>query len=166
MRGIIIYQSNYGATRQYAEWLSADTRYPLRESKSVSRKELLNYDQVLIGCPVFANQPLLKSWIKKQWSILAKKQVILFTTSGTPGDDPALLQGFDQCFIPEIHDHIRYFPLGGRIILDQLKPLHRFLMRLGMKMEKDPRVRAEMAKDKDNVDRESLKALLSFIQAA
>ena len=69
----------------------------------------------------------------------------------------------ENCFGTERAGRIQYFPLGGRITFAELTPLHRFFMRLGSKLEKDPRISAEMLEDKDLVDRSSLNSILGYI---
>ena len=43
-RGIIIYQSKYGATKRYADWLVEETGYDCIETKNAKATNLQNYD--------------------------------------------------------------------------------------------------------------------------
>lgn len=164
MNGIIIYKSNYGTTKQYAQWLSEETGFLYVSSGSVKNADISDKDAVIIGCPVFANRPLLAKWIQKKWNVLQGKKVVLYTTSGTAPEDPALQKGFSASFPDGIRDGISYFPQGGRMVFKELKPMHKFFMNLGMKMEKDPKVREEMGKDKDGVDRKGIEAIVKFVK--
>ena len=164
MKGLIIYKSNYGSTKQYAEWIGEDTGFVLREAGKVKAADIRNSDTVIIGCPVFANKPLLAKWIRRKWNLLKDKKLALYTTSGAKADDPALQDGYMASFDPEIVKSMEYFPQGGKMVFSELSGMHRFFMNLGQKMEKDPEVRKAMASDKDHVDRSGLKKLLAYVR--
>ncbi|MBN2737367.1 MAG: hypothetical protein JXR70_10340 [Spirochaetales bacterium] len=164
MKGIIIYKSNYGSTREYAQWLQEETGFKALDFRKVKSNELTNAETIVIGCPIFANRPLLAKWIEKKWDILKNKKIALYTTSGAKANTPELKKGFQESFKPEISSKIKYFPQGGRMVISKLNFLHRMLMKLGQKMEKDPIIREEMGKDKDHVDRKGLKALIEYLK--
>ncbi|MCP4162404.1 MAG: hypothetical protein GY760_20225 [Deltaproteobacteria bacterium] len=164
MNGITIFKSNYGATKTYAQWIEEATGFKAVDIGQLKKKDIINIDTVVIGCPVFAGKPLLGRWIEKNWSSLEGKKVALYTTSGARADDTSLEEVFDSSFSARIRDSLSYFPQSGRMIFSEMSPLHRFFMKLGQKMEKDPQVKKEMLKDKDNMDREGLKALIAYLQ--
>ncbi|MDY7028451.1 MAG: flavodoxin domain-containing protein [Spirochaetota bacterium] len=163
MKGLIIYKSNYGTTEQYARWLSEETGYPNSSVKSVQAKDIMDSDTVIIGAPVFANRSVISRWIEKNWRLLGDKRFVLYTTSGTYPEDPQLQEGFASAFKPEVTRKIKYFPQGGRMVFAELSLLHKFLMKLGRLMEKDPAVRAHMEEDVDRVDRKGLAPIIDYI---
>jgi len=163
MNGIIIFKSNYGATKQYAQWLKEETGYHIIEISKVKRKDILDADIIICGGPVLAHSIPIAKWIKKNWNILKNKKIILFTTSGTSPQDPQLRNIFESSFGPEISKKIQYFPQGGRIIFRELSRLDRILMKIGQLIEKNPKIREEMVKDKDNINRDGIKPVLQYI---
>ena len=42
MNGVILYQSKYGATKKYADWLSEETGFPCMETKKLILTKLLH----------------------------------------------------------------------------------------------------------------------------
>lgn len=164
MKGIIVFKSNYGATKTYAQWIEEATGLKAVEIDQLKKEEINNSETVVIGCPVFAGKPLLGKWIKKNWSKLEGKKIALYTTSGAPADDASLKEGFNSTFPEPIRSGLSYFPQSGRMVFSEMSPLHRFFMKLGQKMEKDPQVKEEMLKDKDNMNREGLKDLIAYLQ--
>lgn len=163
MKGVIIYKSNYGATKQYADWLSEETGFPTIDIKKVNGKDFKRNDIFILGSPIFAGKPLISGWIIKKWKYLVEKRVVLYTTSGASPNEPEIHKVVTNSFVPEIAGKIKYFPQGGRIVFAKLSPLHRFFMRMGSKMEKDPEISANMLKDKDHVDRSGIKPVLDYI---
>ena len=55
MSGIILYQSKYGATKRYAEWLSKETGFDRIETKTAKIEELKNYDTIILGGGIYAS---------------------------------------------------------------------------------------------------------------
>ena len=160
MKGLILYRSTYGSTEQYARWISEETGYELLELGKQRRKQVEDSDVVIVGAPVMAGQSAAGRWIVKNWPALKDKKVVLFTTSGADPDDPEILENYRKNIDSGIRDRLTYVPLGGRIIVGELKPLHRFLMRLGQRFEKDESVRENMGKDVDRLDRRGIEALV------
>jgi len=164
MNGGIVYYSTYGSTRQYAEWIAERTGFRLidQRTEEVPWDEL---DTVVIGSPALKMEPFLKSWIIERWPRLESKRVILYTTSGAPPTTPALHDGFNAAFPPEIRDHIEYMPVHGRLIWKELKPLHRLLMRIGKMLEKDPARKRQMLEDVDGVSESLVEPIVAALQA-
>lgn len=55
MKGVIIYKSKYGSTRQYAEWICAETGFDLFDVKQCPHN-LSQYDLVVLGSNVIAGR--------------------------------------------------------------------------------------------------------------
>ena len=49
MNGVILYQSKYGATKRYAEWLSEETGFQCIETKKADINEIITYDPIILG---------------------------------------------------------------------------------------------------------------------
>jgi flavodoxin len=164
MKGGVIYYSNYGSTKQYAEWIAEAAGFALYDQRdgAVPWDEL---DTVVIGSPALKMQPFLAKWITENWASMQDKRVFLYTTSGAPGDNPALRRGFEAAFPKEIASRIEYFPFQGRLVWRELKPMHRLMMRIGQMIEKDPKRKAEMVEDVDGVDRTLIAPLVQRISA-
>ena len=47
MNGVILYQSKYGATKRYAEWLSEETGFKCIETKKADINEIIAYDPII-----------------------------------------------------------------------------------------------------------------------
>ena len=165
MRGIILYRSTYGTTEQYARWLAEETGLPAIPLREVKKKQLRSAGCVIIGCPIHAGRPASAGWIRRHWPLFEDRHVILFTTSGAPPSVPALQEAFEASLPERIRSRIEYYPLGGRMRMAELKPVHRLLMRIGQKVEKNPEAKATMLLDIDNVDRMGIAPILARIRS-
>ncbi len=54
-KGIILYQSKYGSTRKYGEWLREETGYACAETRYTNVKLLQEYDTIILGGGVYAS---------------------------------------------------------------------------------------------------------------
>ena len=89
-----------------------------------------------------------RSWqngYRRSGPLLKGKKLTLYTTSGAAADDPVLQEGFKSSFNAEILSELKYFSQGGRMVFGELKGLHRFMMNLGQKLEKDPKLKKPCA---------------------
>ena len=48
-KGIILYQSKYGATKKYARWLQEMTGFECIETKTANLQRLREFDKIILG---------------------------------------------------------------------------------------------------------------------
>lgn len=106
-RGIILYQSKYGATKKYADWLVEETGYDCIETKDAKVANLQNYDVIILGGGVYASGIAGLQFIKKNIGRLGNKKIVVFAIGASPYDEKAIMQ------IRKMHfkDELRNIPL-------------------------------------------------------
>ena len=161
---LIAYQSKYGSTKQYAEWIQRDTEGDLINIENDDKPNLVRYDIVIIGGSVRTGNIVIAPFIKEHWSVIKDKKVILFTTSGTPPRHPKIQSIYEKSLPEEIRKEIKYFPLHGRISGKDLTLFDQFLISIGKVMEQDETLKKDMGKDFDGVHRENLLPLLEYLE--
>lgn len=92
MRGIILFQSKYGAAKRYAEWLSAETGFSCVETKSADINTVKNYDVILLGGGIYASGIAGLPFLKKNIGALSGKKIVVFCCGASPYDDEAFRQ--------------------------------------------------------------------------
>lgn len=160
MAGIIIYQSTYGSTKQYAEWIHEETGFPLFESRDKSIPWAA--DTIVIGCPLMALKPALAGWITKRWDKLAGKRVLLFTTSGADPAKQPVRDMVEKALPDQVRQGVRVFPLAGRFDYSKLNGGHKVMMRLAAAFSGD--IRRQLKHPVDGVARGNLKELIAAIK--
>lgn len=95
-KGIILYQSKYGATKKYAEWLKEATGFDCTETKGADIRKVTEYDIIILGGGIYASGIAGISFLKKNISLLQDKQVIVFCVGASPYEEDAF---------NEIHTH-------------------------------------------------------------
>ena len=92
MNGVILYQSKYGATKKYADWLSEKTGFKCVEIKRADIKEISKYEIILLGGGIYASGIAGLSFLKKNIDKLANKKIIVFCCGASPYEENAFSQ--------------------------------------------------------------------------
>jgi flavodoxin len=161
---LIVYQSKYGSTKQYAEWIQQDTGGDLINVENGDKSDLAPYDIVIVGGYVRTGNIVIAPFIKVHWSVMRGKKVILFTTSGTPPGHPKIQSIYEKSLPEEIRKEIKYFPLPGRMSRKDLTLWDKFLTSIGKIVEQDESLKKDMGKDFDDVQRDNLLPLLEYLE--
>ena len=111
---LIAFQSKYGSTKQYAEWIQKESNGDLVNIENGDHLDLAGYDLIIIGGSVRVGKIVIAPFIEDHWSAMKEKKVILFTTSATPPRHPKIQSIYEKSLPEEIRKAIKYFPLHGR----------------------------------------------------
>lgn len=65
-KGIILYQSKYGATKKYAKWLQEATKFDCLRVKEADIKTIATYDTIILGGGVYASAIAGLSFLRKK----------------------------------------------------------------------------------------------------
>ena len=97
-RGIILYQSKYGATKKYVDWLVEELGYDYVETKDAKVANLLNYDIIILGGGVYASGIVGLQFLKKNIGQLTGKKIAVFAVGASPYDEKAIQQAREMHF--------------------------------------------------------------------
>lgn len=166
MKGVVVYKGRYGATAQYARWLSRLVNNPACKSENVNSEMLRYYDLVVLGSSVYVGKLELAGWIKKHKHDLLNKHVILFIVCATPPDQTEELNKIIQSNIDgELRQNIKVFFLKGRMIKKKLGLIDHIVLRLGAALQKNKADRKRMLTDFDDVREENLKNIKEAVES-
>ena len=90
-RIVVIYQSKYGATKKYAEWLAEELSCDLIETKKAAIKDVEKYDVIILGGGIYATGIAGISFLRKHHDRLKKKKIIVFAVGASPYDETAMV---------------------------------------------------------------------------
>lgn len=88
--GIIIYQSKYGATKKYADWMQEMTGFACIETPKALPNEVAQYETVVLCGGIYASGISGLSFLKKNISRLRDKKIAVFCVGASPYDEGAL----------------------------------------------------------------------------
>lgn len=139
MNGVILYQSKYGATKRYADWLSEETGFKCIETKKADINEIITYDTIILGGAIYASGIAGLSFLKKNIRKLAGKKIVVFCCGASPYEEKAIQQIREHNMKGDLSD-IPLFYCRGAWDLDAMSFKDRTLCKLLRKSveKKDP----------------------------
>ena len=172
-RGIILYQSKYGATKKYADWLVEETGYDCVETKNAKVENLQNYDVIILGGGIYASSIAGLQFLRKNIGQLEDKRIAVFAVGASPYDEKAITQIREMYFKNEL-SKISLFYCRGAWDEEKMKFVDRTLCKVLQKAvakqnpEKyEPWQKALMCavgQKCDWTDRSYLRPLLTYIE--
>lgn len=163
MKGLIIYKGKYGATRQYAEWLSSTLGFAVLPAGQETKEQLNNADYIIIGSSIYIGKLQIKNWLKSNELLMANKKVYLFIVAGTPPDEKEKLEGYYKANVPlTLLNKIKYYFLPGKLEFNKLSWMDKLLLKTGAMLAKRSG-EVISTKDYNEVKRENIKGLIDAV---
>ena len=142
---LIVYESRYGATRQYAQAIGRALGFPVYPRKKLPAGQLESCSVLVYGGGLYAGGVAGIHTLKQAMERYPQKNFVLFTCGVA---DPALPEtvatirrGLEKALGAQALARLHLFCLRGRLDYSQLSPLHRMMMAALRRMlkRKDPR---------------------------
>ena len=87
---VILYQSKYGATEKYAEWLAEELGGDLMETKTAPIERVETYDLIILGGGIYATGIRGISFLKKHYPRIKQKTLVVFAVGASPYDEKGM----------------------------------------------------------------------------
>ena len=167
MKGIVVYQSKYGATGKYAQWIGSELNFPVFETGELDPGQLDKYDLVILGSSVYVGKLLMKKWLKNNLKDLWKKKIFLFVVSGTPLNKREKLDSYISASLPtEFRNICDIYFLPGKMVIKELSMFDRFMIKMGARAAKSKAIKKAMLTDYNDVKKEHVTELLNSVNKA
>ena len=173
-KGIILFQSKYGATKQYVDWLVEDTGFDTVLTKEANLSELSKYDIIILAGGVYASTIARISFMKKNYEALKSKKLAVLAVGASRYEESDFEELVQFNFKGEFKE-IACFYARGDLDIENMKFKDRRLLRTfqGVYAKKDPAeyeiieeaLMSAMDVKKDWKDKKYLEPLLSWINA-
>lgn len=111
-KGIILYQSKYGATKKYAKWLKEATQFECMETKRADIKKVQEYDVIILGGGIYASGIAGLSFLKKNIPYLKHKKIVVFCVGASPYDENAFAEVYKHNFKDGLKDIVCFYCRG------------------------------------------------------
>jgi len=172
MKKLVIYTSQTGFTKQYAQWLAKEVGADVEDLENVRKKPMTyfdQFDQIVYGgwvsCGKVAKADQFFK-MAKQWK---DKKMALFLVGATPGDSPYVDKELSNAVPQDQKDHIKAFYLPGGIRYEKLNFTGRMIMKAyagslkKSKNEETKKMGEIVSESFDISDRENLKPLIEYL---
>lgn len=129
MKAIVIYKSNTGFTKKYAEWIAETLSCKTIPIEKAKTKDLNHYDTLIFGGWLFAGKIQgLKDFRKISAGFQGKKAV--FATGSTPPEAPTIGSMLSSCFTVEEQKTTGIFYMHGGLNYSRMGMMHRVMMKM------------------------------------
>ena len=98
MKTIVIYNSQTGFTRRYAQWIAEAAGADCLELSAVKKKRLDAYEAIVFGSWACAGSISKISWFKGNIDKWAGKKLIVFCVGASPIENPEVEIALSQIF--------------------------------------------------------------------
>lgn len=112
MNGIILFQSKYGATKKYVDWLTEETGFDAAEIKKTNIGDILKYDIVILAGGIYASGIEGLSFLKKNVGKLNISKIAVLGVGASPYDADAIDEVYKHNFKNELSG-IKFFYARG-----------------------------------------------------
>lgn len=154
MNAIVIYNSQTGFTKRYAEWIAEATGADCLELSAAKKKNLTTYEAIIFGGWACAGSISKLSWFKNNAGKWVDKKLIVFCVGGSPIDNPEIEQFLKQNFKePEVKE-IKVFYCPGGFNYEKMSVSSKLMMKMFVKA-------LNAKKEKTEAEKEMIKMISS-----
>jgi len=160
--GVIVFNTRYGTTRQYAEWIKEELKLPMIDPERVDGQVLSHCDFLVIGTPVYMGKMLIADWLKDNQEFLRRSRLFFFIVC-TYFSDAEKQQAMIKDNIPDgVLACCELFFLQGRLIVDNLSSEDALLLDIKDRLTSD---RARQIHNSDPVHKSNIIPLVEAVWA-
>ena len=154
---LVIYNSKYGYTERYAQWLAEALHADICKNKNLKDAQWKNYSTIIFGSSIYAGKNKGANMLVKYYEQIKDKTVALFTVGMYDTNSKENIVGINKelnkVITPEIRERIKIFHLRGGIDCQNLSFVHKMMMKFA---------HAHFSKKPENELTDSDKDFLSF----
>ncbi len=162
VNGIVLYESRYGAAKQYAQWISKRLNLTVKPASHLSQRELAACDFIIAGSSIYMGKILLRNWLHKNETALRSKKLMLFIVGAAPATETKKVEKyFTDNIPPALLKPGNHFYLQGKSVFSELSLSDKIFSKMGAWLVKTPEDKKAMLTDFNAVKPSNLFHLLN-----
>lgn len=173
MKTAVIYHSQTGFTKRYAQWIAQAAQADCFDLASARKQDFSGYDAIVFGGWLIAGSISKLSWFKAQMPKWAGKTLAVFCVGGNPADNPEIPPMLDKLFTDEERRQVQLFYCPGGMNFEAMPTASRLMMKLFVKMLESKKDKTEAEKGMlqyvsasyDISDKKYIEPILAYLQA-
>ena len=111
--GIILYQSKYGATKKYVDWLVEETKFEIIVTSKANINKVKQYDFIILAGGIYASGISGLSFLKKNYNDIKDKKIAVFRVGASPYEEKAFKQICEHNLKNDIKDNPMFYGRGA-----------------------------------------------------
>jgi len=143
MKIVVIYNSQTGFTKRYAEWIAEATGADCLELSVAKKKDLTAYEAIIFGGWACAGSISKISWFKGNIDKWADKKLIAFCVGGSPIDNPEIEVALNQNFNELERKRVKTFYCPGGFNYEKMSTPSKLMMKMFVKALKTKKDKTE-----------------------
>lgn len=152
METAVIYHSQTGFTKKYAEWISEAVGADCFELGIAKKQNFDTYDAIVFGSWACAGSISKISWFKSNMDKWSGKMLVAFCTGGSPAESPEIDTFLNNNFSKAEQEKVHVFYCPGGFHYEKMSAGSKLMMKMFQKM-------VGAKKDKTEADIEMLKMI-------
>ncbi len=154
MKVAVIYNSQTGFTKRYAEWIAEATGADCFELTEAKKKSMDTYEAVVFGGWACAGSISKLGWFKSNINKWSDKKLIAFCVGASPIENPEIEPTLKGNFKEDEFDRVNVFYCPGGFNYEKMSKTSKLMMKMFIKALK-------AKKDKTEEDREMIRMISS-----
>lgn len=154
MKTIVIYNSQTGFTKKYADWIAEKANAECIEFSKAKKADLDSYDAIVFGGWAIAGSISKLKWFKKNISKWRNKKLAVFCVGASPIENPEIEATLPKNFTEDELKIVKWFYCPGGLDYDKMPMASKTAMKLFIKS-------LESRKNKTDDDLEQIRIMSS-----
>ena len=149
MKTLIVYTSQTGFTKRYAEWIAEKSQADLFNLKDVQKKKMSffeEYDAIIYAGWCMASKVVKLDWFLEKAANLKEKKLAVVAVGASPNEAPEVDVAMNNLLTAEQKQYIKVFYCQGGINYDKMKLLSKLALKMFanvLKKSKDAKQREQ-----------------------
>lgn len=169
---IVIYNSQTGFTKKYAQWISEALGCECVELNEAGKLNFEQYGTIIFGGWACAGRISKIKWFKKNIKKWSDKKLAVYCVGGSPIENPEIEVAMKNWFIEEGHQTVKTFYCPGGFDYERMSGTSKLMMKMfigALKAKKD-KTEAEMiqlemiSKSYDISDKKYIEPIVNWAQ--
>lgn len=147
MKTVVIYNSQTGFTKRYAQWIAEAAGADCLELSQAKRKNLDPYDAIVFGGWACAGGIRNLGWFKGNLEKWADKKLIAFCVGGSPMESPDIEPALKRNFTEAEREKVSVFYCPGGFNYEKMPVPSKLMMKLFLKALKAKKDQTEQERE-------------------
>ena len=143
MKTIVIYHSQTGFTKRYAEWIAEAAGADCLELSAAKKKDLSPYEAIIFGSWACAGSISKIGWFKGNIDRWADKKLIAFCVGASPIDNPEIETALTRIFDESEQKRVNIFYCPGGFNYEKMSAPSKLMMKMFIKSLKAKKDKTE-----------------------
>lgn len=143
MKTIVIYNSQTGFTKRYAEWIAEASGADCLPLATAKKKDLTAYETIIFGGWACAGSISKIGWFKRNMDKWADKKLIAFCVGASPIDTPQIGASLKRNFNESEQKRVKTFYCPGGFHYEKMSFPSKFMMKMFIKTLKAKKNKTE-----------------------